>query len=206
MRADIVAVAAVEQVVALAAEEHIGAEPAVHRELDAVGFERVASTTSSPPWALSDEPIVGLLLVEDVDGRLQAEDVDSAGVARGAEHVVALGAVDGDGVGRAVAAAVGAAAGRSRSTRVDVGAAQVADDDVVGAAEGAESICSTSSRSIVTLATSRRKQDAAAVGRDVDILGDVGAEEEQACRRRPGLRPCRCRRPGPTGRRRRRRP
>ena len=37
---DVVAVAAVDQVVALAAEEEVVAEAAVHRELDAVGFQR----------------------------------------------------------------------------------------------------------------------------------------------------------------------
>ena len=42
-----------------------------------------------------------------------------------------------------------------------------------------KSMCSTSLRSIVTLATSRKKQHAAAIGRDVDVLGDVGAEEQQ---------------------------
>jgi hypothetical protein len=38
---------------------------------------------------------------------------------------------------------------------------------------------STSSRSIVTLATSREEQHAPAVGDDVDVLGDVRAEEQQ---------------------------
>ena len=36
----VVAVAAVDQVVALAADEDVVAEAAVHRELDAVGFQR----------------------------------------------------------------------------------------------------------------------------------------------------------------------
>ena len=87
-----------------------------------------------------------------------------------------------------------------------VGAGQVADDDVVGAAEGAE---------VDVL-------DVVEVHRHV---GDVADEHGRArrwrrcrcsrrcsrrrrasCRCRPGPRACRCRRPGSTGRRRRRRP
>ena len=46
----------------------------------------------------------------------------------------------------------------------------------------------------------------AAVGRDVELLVDVRAVEQHACRCRPGPRRCRCRRRDPTGRCRRRRP
>ena len=58
--------------------------------------------------------------------------------ARDADRVVAVGAVDDDGVGRAVA---GAAARRRGEVEVDlrhVGAGQVVDGDRVGAAEGVE--------------------------------------------------------------------
>ena len=47
---------------------------------------------------------------------------------------------------------------------------------------------------------------ARAVGRDVDVLADVGAVEVHARRCRPGPRRCRCRRPDPTGTCRRRLP
>ena len=40
-------------------------------------------------------------------------------------------------------------------------------------------MCSTPLRSMVMLATSRRQPHAAAIGRDVDVLGDVGAVEHQ---------------------------
>ena len=110
----VVAVAAVDEVVALAAEEHVVAEAAVHRELDAVGLE-----------ARGVDHVVAAEPVQDRAGRwpppgkkmltagLEAEDGDAAGVARDAEHVGALGGVDGDRVGRAVAAAV-------RAPQVDV--------------------------------------------------------------------------------------
>ena len=90
--------------------------------------------------------------------------------------VVAVGAVDGDRVGRAVAAAVGAA-----QVEVDlrhVGAAQVADDDVVGAAERAEVDVLDVVEVHGDVGDVAEEQHAPAVGRDVDVLGDVGAEEE----------------------------
>ena len=52
------------------------------------------------------------------------------------------------------------------------------DRDGVGAAHGLNSIVSTLSRSIVTLAISRKRAGRAAIGRDVDVLGDVGAVEQ----------------------------
>ena len=132
----VVAVAAVDQVVALAAEERVDTEAAVHRELDAVGLQRRGVDGVVAARAVERQPVVGLLLEEDVDRGVQPEDVDPAGVAGGAEHVGALRAVDRDGVGRSVAAAV-------RTAQVElgvdeVGAGQVADDDVVGAAQRPE--------------------------------------------------------------------
>ena len=68
---------------------------------------------------------------------------------------------------------------RSMSIRVDVRAAEVADRDVVGAAEGAE----FDALDIVQVHGDVRdiagEQRAPAVGDDVDVLGDVRAEEQQ---------------------------
>ena len=50
------------------------------------------------------------------------------------------------------------------------------------------------------------EQHAAAVGDDVDVLAGVRAEEQHRVGAVLALDRCRCRRPGPTGRRRRRRP
>ena len=112
----VVAVAAVDEVVALAAEEHVGAEAAVHRELNAVGLEARRVDHVVAAESVQGKPVVRLLREEDVDPGLKAEHGDAAGVARDAEHVGALGGVDGDRVGRAVAAAV-------RTAQVDVDAA-----------------------------------------------------------------------------------
>ena len=132
--------------------------------------------TSSPPRPLSVRRSLACLLEEDVDRGLKPEDADPAGVARGAERVVALGAVDRDRVGRAVAAAVGPA-----QVEVDprhVGAAQVADDDVVGAAQGPEVDALDVVEVHRDVGHVAGEADPPAVGRDVDVLGDVGAEEE----------------------------
>ena len=61
---DVVAVAAVDQVVALAAEEQVVAEAAVHRELDAVGFQRGGVDDVVAAQRVERQPVVGLLLEE----------------------------------------------------------------------------------------------------------------------------------------------
>ena len=87
MQRRVVAVAAVDQVVALAADEHVVAEAAVDRELDAVGLAAtLALIDVVAAQAVERQAVVGLLLEEDVDRGVQPEDVDAAGVARGAER------------------------------------------------------------------------------------------------------------------------
>ena len=188
--------------------------PPFIRQLDRVGLERAGVDAVVAAEAVERQPVVRLLLEEDVDRRVQPEDVDAAGVARRAEHVGALGAVDGDRVGRAVAAAVRPA--EVEPGLREVGAAQVADDDVVGSAECAE----VDALDVVEVHRHRGdvpgEEDTAAVGDDVDVLGDVRAEEEQrvgavlalervvavarvplehvVCRRPSGRGRCRCRR------------
>ena len=182
------------------------AEAAVHRELDAVGLAATtALMTSSPPRALSVSRSLACSWKKMLTRGLQAEDVDPAGVAGGAEHVGAVGAVDRDRVGRAVAAAVRARAGRGRS-RVTSVPLRSPTTMLSAPPSARKSIVSTSSRSIVTLATSRRKSDAAAVGRRCRCSRWRWSRRTASCRRRPGPRSCRCRRPDPTGTRRRRRP
>ena len=88
----------------------------------------------------------------------------------------------------------------------DVGAGEVVHGDVSAPPSVLTSTGSTSFVSIVMVATSRVKPQPAAVRREVDLLGDVGAVEAASCRCRPGPRPCRCRRRDPTGTCRRRRP
>ena len=60
----------------------------------------------------------------------------------------------------------------------DVGAAEVADDDVVGAAEGAELDVLDVVEIHRDVGDVAGEEHASAVGRDVDVLGDVGAEEQ----------------------------
>ena len=108
---------------------------------------------------------------------MQPADVDPAGVADRSERVGALRAVDGDRVGRAVAARAGT--GEVGVDRRQVGARQVADHHVVGTAEGAER------DGLDVVEVHRHVGDVAdethpaAVGGDVDVLRDVGAVESQ---------------------------
>ena len=115
MKRGVVAVAAVDQVVALAAEEHVVAEAAVHRELDAVGLE-----------AGGVDDVVAAQPVDDVSRSLAASakkmftsacrpNTLTPPASPATPNTSApLVRVDGDGVGRAVAAAVRARAGRCR--------------------------------------------------------------------------------------------
>ena len=87
-----------------------------------------------------------------------------------------FGAVDDDVVRRAVAAAAAAARLRfTSSTSVPVRSFTVM---VSAPPRALKSMLSTSLRSIMTLATLRKNDHAPAVGRDVDVLADVGAVEE----------------------------
>ena len=85
--------------------------------------------------------------------------------------------VDGDRVGRAVAAAVRAA--QVDVDPLDVRAAEVADRDVVGAAERAEFDALDIVQVHGDVRDIAEEQRASAVGDDVDVLGGVRAEEQQ---------------------------
>ena len=125
-----------DQIVALTAEEQVRAEATVHRELDAIGFQRCGVHGVRTAQGVERQPVVGLLGGEDGDRGLESEDLDPARGTRGTEHVVAVGAVDRDGVGLAVAAAGGPA--QVEADLRHVRPAQVTLGDVVGAAQGPE--------------------------------------------------------------------
>ena len=123
---EVVAVAAVDEVVAFRADQDVVAEPAVHGQLDAVGLEAGGVDHVVAAEAVDDEPVVGLLLVEDADLRPASPKTPiAAGIAGDADDVGAVGPVDRHRVGRAVAAAVRAA--QVDVDLGDVGAAEVAD-------------------------------------------------------------------------------
>ncbi len=105
----------------------------------------------------------------------QPEDRRAGGVAGHEDDVVTVGGVDDDRVRLAITAATG------RQVGVDlghVGAAQVVDDDGVGAAEGVE----VDDLDVVEIhrhvGDVAEEQHPPAVGGDVDVLGGVGAVEQ----------------------------
>ena len=135
-----------------------------------------ALITSSPPWPLRVSRSLACSWKKMLTSAWRPKTCDAAGVAGDAEHVGALGAVDRDRVGRAVAAAV-----RAAQVELDlrhVGAGQVADDDVVGAAERAELDVLDVVEVHRDVGDVAGEQRAPAVGDDVDVLGDVRAEEQ----------------------------
>ena len=123
-KADVVAAAAVDEVVAVAADQHVVAvaaddacrcrSPPSTVSLTDAGGQADALIVSLPPSALTtSESLAPSEPLTDHDGR-QAGDGVAGPAPRDADRVVAVGAVDDDGVGLAVA---GAAARRRRAGR-----------------------------------------------------------------------------------------
>ena len=111
-------------------------------------------------------------------GRETVDDHRGAAAGDG-DGVVALRAVDGHGVGRSVALAAARLRRQVEVDLLDVGAGEVADHDVVGAAQGVELDVLDVVEVHGDVGDVAEEQRPAAVGRDVDVLGDVGAVEQQ---------------------------
>ena len=103
--------------------------------------------------------------------RRKAGDGDTGGVSADVDRVVAVGAVDDDLVGLAVA---GVAAERGGEVGVDglhVGAGEVVDGDGVGAAEGVEVDGLDAGGVHRDVARGAEELEPVSVGGDVDLLG-----------------------------------
>ena len=134
---------------------------------------------SSPPRPLTRQLSFAGFRVGDVARWRQAADADPPmSPPDDDDGRRAGGAVDDDGVGLAVAGAAAACPrgrGSTLVTPVPVRSLTV----MVSAPPRASTLtCSTPLTSMVTLPTSRKKPQPAAVGREVDVLVDVGAVEE----------------------------
>src|SRR5262249_18053999 len=148
-------------------------------ELDLSGCQARGVHNVCPRLGINDELVELPFGVLDVHPGVQAGDGDTARVADDLDRVVAGGAVDDHGVGRAVA---DVPAHRRRQIDVDlsdIGAGQVADVDGVGAAQGGEVDLLDAVEVHGDGADVAGEEHPAAVGGDVDLLGDVGADELQ---------------------------
>ena len=110
--------------------------------------------------------------------RCQTGHRDTGGVSADVDRVVAVGAVDGDAVGLAVAGGPAEGAGEVDVHVADVGAAQVADADEVGAAEGVEVDPLDAGGVHRDIAGIADELEAISVRGQADALGDVGAVEQ----------------------------
>src|SRR5206468_12552850 len=102
---DVVAGAAEEGVGSGAADEHIVAVAAVLGEGDGGGVEAGGFDHVAAVLGLDDQAVVGQLRIDDVHLCRQSTHGYGSRGTGGGDHVVAGGAVDDDGVGRAVTAA-----------------------------------------------------------------------------------------------------
>ena len=139
-----------------------------------------ASMMSSPPRPLTVSESMAPSVPAIVTCAASPLTTTAGAAAGDGDGVVAGRAVDDDGVGRAVALAAARRAptgrGRPALTSVPVRSLTVM---LSAPPRALKSMCSTPLRSMVMLATSRDEPHPAAVGRDVDVLGDVGAVEQQ---------------------------
>ena len=134
---------------------------------------------SLPARPLTVERVEGALGAGDRHLRRQSVDDHRRAAAGDGDAVVAGRAVDGHGVRRPVTLA---AARRRRQVEVDlrdVGAGEVVDHDIVGAAQGVELDVLDAVEVHGDVGDVAGEPHPAAVGRDVDVLGDVGAVEQQ---------------------------
>src|SRR5262249_35005226 len=161
------------QVVALAAGQEVRTRAAVEGQPDHARLQAARVDDVVPALAGDGEQVRGALAAGDLHGGRQPRDGHPARGPADLDVVGAGGTVDEDGVGRPVA---GAAARRDPQVdvhRLEVGAGQVADGDLVGAAQGAEV------HALDAVEVHRHAGDVAgeahpaAVGRDVDLLVGV---------------------------------
>ena len=98
----VVATAAVDEIVALAADDDVIAVAAVERELDLAGDRRGVDGVVAGE-AVDYDLVVGIA-ARDRHGRGKAHHRNSAVVAEDLDRVIAIGAVDDDGIRRTVVA------------------------------------------------------------------------------------------------------
>src|SRR5262249_15129047 len=131
-------VAAQQRVVAGAAEDGVVAGAAVDGEFDHVGGQGGGADGVVAGLGGDDERIVGRLGVGDVHLGRQPDHGDRGPRAEHVNDVVAVGALDDDGVGGAVAGRPAERPGLVDVDLDDVGPGEVVDGGLVGAAQGVE--------------------------------------------------------------------
>src|SRR5207244_4951464 len=127
---------------------------------------------------VDDEGVVGPFGVFHDYGGRQAVHREGGAAAHDLDEIVAVGAVDDDGVGLTVA---GGAAGRACQVEVDlgeVGPGQVVEGDLVRSAEGVEINRLHAVEVHRDVGDVAREAHPRAVGGDVHALGDVGPVEQ----------------------------
>src|SRR5262249_27356653 len=122
--------------------------------------------------------IAGRLGAGDVHPRRQAGHGNRAAAPGDRDVIVAVGAVDDDGVGLAVPGATAGGRGEGEVDGGDAGAGQVVDRDRVGAAQGVDVDGLDAGGVHGDGADVAGQPQVAAVGRQVDLLGDGGTVED----------------------------
>src|SRR5262249_33686601 len=127
---------------------------------------------------LNLEAVVGGLGGGDVHPGGQAADREAVPAAADRDRVAAAGAFDDHGVGGAVADAATGRAGQVEVHRGHAAPGEVVDGDLINPALGSEVDLLDLVEVHGDAGDVAGEEDARAVRRDVDLLGDVGAVEE----------------------------
>src|SRR5262249_36281441 len=184
---DVVPGAADEGIVSLAPDEHVIALAAIHGQLDRAGGQSGSRHRVVAGQGVDLQLIVARLGAGEVDLGRQTLDVDAARVADDGHAVIPRGALDDDGVRLAVAGATARWAPQVEVDLGDVGAGQVVDGDGVGAAQGVDVDGFDAGGVHRHVADVAGQPQVAAVGRQLDFLGDGGAVEDHRVLAAPAI-------------------
>jgi hypothetical protein len=174
---EIVAVPANQRVVALASGDGVVAGAAVDSEADDRGRESRRIDVVVPATRADRQHVAGGVRTIDVHLLCKPGDRNRCAGTRDVDGVVARGAIDGHAIGRAVAHTTAGYSSEVDGDLRDTGTGEVANRDVIGAAEGREVDVFDAVEIHRDACDVTREPRTAAIGRDVDLLGDIGAVE-----------------------------
>ncbi len=176
---DIVARSTQQLIVALASRDGVVAGAAIKGEADDSGRQGRRTDGVVAGTRSDGQHIVGTFRTIDAHQLWQPGDRNRSSRTRDGDVVVAAGAVDGHAIGRAVALVASRRRRQVDVDLVDAGPGEIADRDDVGAAQSGELDVLDAIEVHGHGADVAEQPRPRAIGRDANILGNVGAVERE---------------------------
>jgi hypothetical protein len=158
-------------------EVRLPGERAVHEELDRTGGQANRADGVPAREGVDVQAVVRDFRVEDLGCRCETAHLHNLCVSADIDRVVAVGCIDDDTVGLAVARGAAEGAGEVDVHAADVGSGQAVDRDDVGAAESVEVDPLDAGGVHRDVAGVTEELEAASVRRHIDLLGCRGTVE-----------------------------